>query len=63
MLRHFALVQDAVGELYGTTYYGDQLKTGLTMDSAGNLYGTTAYGACSFYAVGTGCGVVFEITP
>jgi uncharacterized repeat protein (TIGR03803 family) len=39
---------------------------GLLVDAAGNLYGTTVNGGSSgtcLYAQGTGCGMVFQLTP
>ena len=36
---------------------------GLIMDSSGNLYGTTYVGGDSSCGQGTGCGVVFKLTP
>jgi uncharacterized repeat protein (TIGR03803 family) len=37
--------------------------TSLVFDGAGNLYGTTAEGGNFSQCTGTGCGVVFELTP
>jgi uncharacterized repeat protein (TIGR03803 family) len=36
---------------------------GLVEDNLGNLYGTTLYGGNESFCLGSGCGVVFEITP
>ncbi|HEY6764246.1 MAG TPA: choice-of-anchor tandem repeat GloVer-containing protein, partial [Candidatus Sulfotelmatobacter sp.] len=35
----------------------------LVFDGAGNLYGTTAFGGSRTTACGSGCGVVFRLTP
>jgi uncharacterized repeat protein (TIGR03803 family) len=35
----------------------------LIFDAAGNLYGTTLYGGSHINCSGTGCGVVFQLTP
>ena len=40
--------------------------SGLVFDAAGNLYGTTVYGgneSCVGLGSGTGCGMVFQLTP
>lgn len=37
-------------------------NTSLVLDGAGNLYGTTVYGGTGD-CLGTGCGIVFELTP
>ncbi len=42
----------------GTTPLGD-----LTFDAAGNLYGTATNGGLFDNCTGTGCGVVYELTP
>ncbi len=36
---------------------------GLTFDTAGNLYGTTAAGGSSSACSGSGCGIVFKLSP
>lgn len=50
---------------FGCGSDGAEPLTGLTLDAAGNLYGTTYYGGSSSCndGYGTGCGVVFELTP
>jgi uncharacterized repeat protein (TIGR03803 family) len=35
----------------------------LTLDSEGNLYGTAGFGGVGVSSLGTGCGVIFELTP
>jgi len=42
---------------------GSAPAAGLILDQAGNLYGTTSAGGNLSDCSGTGCGVVFEITP
>jgi uncharacterized repeat protein (TIGR03803 family) len=42
---------------------GFQPRAGLVQDAAGNLYGTTTRGGFFSNACGTGCGVVFKLTP
>jgi uncharacterized repeat protein (TIGR03803 family) len=41
---------------------GGYPSSGVTFDSSGNLYGETYYGG-SFACPGSGCGVVFELSP
>jgi len=36
---------------------------GVVLDSSGNLYGVTRYGGLANGCYGTGCGIVFEISP
>jgi uncharacterized repeat protein (TIGR03803 family) len=52
----------------GTTGFGDYggawPRAGLTIDASGNLYGTATLGGrsdCTFF--GSGCGVVFKLSP
>jgi uncharacterized repeat protein (TIGR03803 family) len=42
---------------------GWQPRAGLYMDGAGNLFGTTALGGPNGCWSGSGCGIVFELTP
>ena len=42
---------------------GAYSSAGLIFDAAKNLYGTTSQGGNLRYCEGTGCGVVFELTP
>lgn len=95
---HAGLIEDAAGNLYGTTIFGGDSvcqcgvvfkitpsgtesvlhaftggsdgstpSGGLIQDAAGNLYGMTSLGgdlsASACFATGSGCGVVFKITP
>ena len=50
---------------FGCGSDGAEPLVGLVFDTAGNLYGTTYYGGTSSCndGNGTGCGVVFELTP
>ncbi|MGH9208408.1 MAG: choice-of-anchor tandem repeat GloVer-containing protein, partial [Acidimicrobiales bacterium] len=42
---------------------GSRLNAGLIADSSGNLYGTATDGGMSGGCSGTGCGVVFKLSP
>jgi uncharacterized repeat protein (TIGR03803 family) len=42
---------------------GNNPFAGLNFDAAGNLYGTTYYGGNTGDCAGSGCGVVFKLTP
>jgi uncharacterized repeat protein (TIGR03803 family) len=42
---------------------GGQTSSSLTFDAAGNLYGTTSSGGDLSQCRGSGCGVVFQLTP
>lgn len=42
---------------------GGYPERALTLDAAGNLYGTTAFGGDPSCGDGTGCGVVFRLSP
>src|SRR5579859_1689959 len=42
---------------------GADPNSGLAIDSAGVLYGTTPYGGIATDCGGTGCGVIFKLTP
>ncbi len=35
----------------------------VSLDSSGNIYGTALFGGAYSCAIGSGCGVIFEITP
>ena len=43
--------------------HGSQPQGGVIMDSAGNLYGATIVGGENFGCYGTGCGVVYKLSP
>jgi uncharacterized repeat protein (TIGR03803 family) len=42
---------------------GAGAEGGVTLDSASNLYGTTAYGGGTSCNSGSGCGIVYKLTP
>lgn len=42
---------------------GQALSAGLVADSAGNFYGTTFWGGTTNERCGTGCGVVYRLSP
>lgn len=48
---------------FGSGNDGFYSLAGLVIDSAGNLYGTTEYGGIATFYCGSGCGIVFEVSP
>jgi uncharacterized repeat protein (TIGR03803 family) len=47
---------------FGHSTDGAVAYSGVIIDAEGNLYGTTVYGG-NYRSCGSGCGVVFELTP